>query len=164
MSVKISFSKLFIHDVEDPTKRMLLENIDDGYAHIHGRLKLEISGNVLPSMGFFGPDDVCFNTWTEELSRITQILSDAEVAENTFDEGEQGQPAFSFKRQGDLLLVSVKDSMLSGAEGDASYQDISCSWPAFQLAVAYFMVCFRKTLLEQCPAVAEEWWRMRATT
>lgn len=54
MVVIISFSKLFILDVEDPTKRMPLENLDDGYAHIHGLLKLEISGNVLPRMGFSG--------------------------------------------------------------------------------------------------------------
>lgn len=162
MSASLSFSSLFTYEGGDSSKRLPLRSLGGRCTHVHGLLELEVSGKVLPHMGFFGPDDVCFNTWIEELSRITRALADSQSAEYTFDEGEQGQPAFSFRRQGDLLLVSVVASALSGAAEDASSQNISCFWSAFQSAVSAFFASFRKTLLEQCPAVAEGWWSKHA--
>lgn len=163
MTAELTFSGLFSYDCEDSFKRLPIHLLGDGWSHVHGLLRIEVSGQVLPHMGFFGEDDVCFNTWLEELSRIVQTLSGSEVAEYTFDEGEQGQAAFAFKRRGDLLLVSVVDSEISGAAGEPYYQDVSCSWAAFESAVVTFFSDFRGVLFDQCPAVAEEWWRRHAS-
>jgi hypothetical protein len=162
MSASLSFANLFTYGIEDPSQRLPLSRLSDGDGHIHGLLRLALSGNVMPHMGFFGPDDVCFNTWIEELSHITRLLSESDVAAYTFDEGEQGQPAFHFQRQGDLLLVSVVDSTLSGAAGEPSYQGVTCSWESFLSAVASFFASFHGALFTQCPLVAETWWRMHA--
>jgi len=151
MSVSISFSQLFTYTIDDTSVRLPLDALAQSAGHIHGLLKLEVSGCMLPYMGFFGPDDVCFNTWVEELSQVVAALEAAETAEYTFDEGEQGQPAFTFKRDGELLYVSVVKSQLSGAEGDPSYQAVSCQWSEFRAAVSSFFASFYAALLEQCP-------------
>lgn len=161
MSAQISFSKLFTYHVGDPSQRLRLSELADEGEHIHGLFELAIAGRALPRMGFFGPDDVCFNTWIEELLRATQALAASEVSVYTFDEGEQGQPAFVFNREGETLYVSVVDSALSGAAGDASYQNIDCSWDEFRSAVTVFASNFHDMLRHECPLVAEEWWSRR---
>lgn len=109
-------------------------------------------------MGFWGPDDVCFNTWAEELSRILLTLGCHEAATYTFDEGEQGQPAYEFRREGDTLLVSVVSSLLSGAEGDSSFKEVKCRWGEFVLAASNFFSAFHSALIEQCPDAGPIWW------
>ena len=162
MSASISFSQLFTYAVDDTSVRLPLDALARSAGHIHGLLKVEVSGRVLPHMGFFGPDDVCFNTWVEELSHVVLKLGAAQAATYTFDEGEQGQPAFAFRRDGDLLYVSVVESQLSGAEGDPSYQAVSCQWSEFRAAVSSFFASFRAALLEQCPRVGQTWWSSHA--
>jgi hypothetical protein len=157
MSVSISFSKLFTY-AEDTSDRLPLSALSEGAGHIHGILELRFSGRVLPHMGFFGPDDVCFNTWVEELSRVMLELKAAEVASYTFDEGEQGQPAFAFHKEGGQVFISVVESSLSGAKGDQSYQRVNCQWSEFQAAVSSFFSSFYATVSAQCPKVAPAWW------
>ncbi len=41
---------------------------------IHGYLRIEIGGRLVPHMGFFGPDDVCFSNWAEEFDAITRTF------------------------------------------------------------------------------------------
>jgi len=162
MSAIISFSELFTYAVDDSSIRLPLNALAASAGHIHGFLKLEISGRVLPHMGFFGPDDVCFNTWIEELSHVVRELGAKDTATYIFDEGEQGQPAFTFKRNGSLLRISVVGSPLSGANGDPSYQDVSCQWPEFLAAVSSFFASFRAALLAQSPRVGQTWWGAHA--
>ncbi len=162
MSADIVFSQLFTYAVDDTSVRLPLDALARSSGHIHGVLKLEVAGRVLPHMGFFGPDDVCFNTWVEELSQLVLKLGAGEAATYTFDEGEQGQPAFVFRRDGDLLYVSVVDSQLSGAKGDLSYQSVGCQWSEFRAAVSSFLASFRAALLEQCPRVGQTWWASHA--
>lgn len=162
MSATITFSELFTYAVDDPSIRLPLDALAHSAGHIHGLLMFEVSGRVLPHMGFFAPNDVCFNTWVEELSHVVLDLGAKEAATYTFDEGEQGQPAFAFKRDGDILYVSVAQSLLSGAEGDPSYQDVSCQWSEFLAATSAFFARFRAALLEQCPGVGQTWWATHA--
>ena len=42
-------------------------------------------------LGFWGPDDVCFNDWAHVLQEAATVLGTSDPAEYTFDEGEQGQ-------------------------------------------------------------------------
>ena len=43
-------------------------------AHVHGGLRLEIAGRLVPYMGYRGPDDACFNQWLEELRHAAAAL------------------------------------------------------------------------------------------
>jgi len=162
MTARLSFSELFTYAVGDASVRLPLNALSHSAGHIHGLLELEVSGHVMPHMGFFGPNDVCFNTWIEELSKVVLQLGAKEAATYTFDEGEQGQPAFVFKRVGAILYVSVAESLLSGAESDPSYQDVSCQWSEFHAAVRDFFASFRSVLLGHCPRVGQTWWSTHA--
>jgi hypothetical protein len=158
MTAHISFSELFTYAADNSTVRLPLDALAHSAGHVHGLLEIEISGRTLPHMGFFGSADVCFNTWVEELSRVVQELGTNASTAYTFDEGEQGQPAFAFERNGDLLYLSVVESPLSGATGDPLYQNVSCAWSEFDAAVSSFFTTFRAVLLEQSPRVGQTWW------
>src|SRR5689334_22705991 len=87
--------------------------------HIHGRLSITIGGATIPRLGFFGPDDVCLGTWLCELALASRQLCSEGCSRYVFDEGEQGQPAFVFEREGPVVYVSIEDSDLSGASGSS---------------------------------------------
>ena len=156
MSVSIRFESLFTYTAESSRVRLPLSNLADGGDHIHGALSIHIAGKPLPSLGFFGPDDVCLNTWTEELHAIKEALSNKQEAIYVFDEGEQGQPAYEFRRDGDLLYVSVVESRISGTQGDPSYQQISCLWSDFLLSVRTYRSKLQATLQSEVPDLAKE--------
>jgi hypothetical protein len=94
-------------------------------SHIHARLEIVIGGQCLPRLGFWGPDDVCLNTWVRELLCIRSVLG-ATDGRYVFDEGEQGQPAFAFERCEDRVLVSVLRSKISDAGGDDNWHKVPC--------------------------------------
>src|SRR5262245_41071001 len=100
MSVSITFGDLWAYAGELSDERVSLSELAaDGRTHIDVRLELSINGRLLPYLGFFGPDDVCFNTWLCELRTAARRLSQSDHSEHVFDEGEQGQPAFKFERR-----------------------------------------------------------------
>jgi hypothetical protein len=162
MSATISYSNLFTYSAEDPSERVPVENLMDGDNHVHGLLQIEINGRALPHMGFFGPDDVCFNAWVQEISNVLRELGVGAVSTYTFDEGEQGQPAFQFRRAEGRLFVSIVDSPLSDAAGDPEFQNVSCAWSEFVAAASNFFASFRADLLERCPSAGDNWWRKNA--
>lgn len=160
MSAKIRFSDLwtYAHDADQAGVRRPLRDLPESGEHIHGRLEIVVSGKPLRHLGFFGDDDVCFNTWVAELAQILARLAECEVASYIFDEGEQGQPAFEFKRDGEVSYVSIVDSELSGAHGDPSYQLVSCLWEEFSNEICSFLDDFRAELFRAAPRVAQDWW------
>ena len=125
---------------------------------VHGHLEVRIDGREVPHMGFFGPHDVCLNTWIEEFTEVVRNLAASESAMYVFDEGEQGQPAFEFKRDGHVLSVSVVESVLSGASADPAFQSVSCPWSDFHAEVQNFFTEFRQALLVAAPRSGQEWW------
>lgn len=78
--------------------------------------------------------------------------------EYTFDEGEQGQPAFRFARVGELLSLSIVDSDLSGGRGDPAWQNVTCPYADFRLAVVQFLDTLRADLRATAPGIVERWW------
>jgi len=44
--------------------------------HVHGGLRLEIGGRLVPYLGYWGPDDVCFGEWVNELWLAAKALRD----------------------------------------------------------------------------------------
>ena len=86
-----------------------------------------------------------------------------EESRYTFDEGEQGQPAYLFVREGEVLYVSVVDSELSGASGNANYQQVSCAWRAFREATAEYLKALRRELDQEVPGFAPTWFERYAS-
>ena len=125
--------------------------------HLHGLLRIEISGRALPQLGCFGSGDVCLNTWLEELAAIEAALGDTHSGEYTFDELEQGQPAFVFRREGAHLLVSVVESPIGGGRGDPSFVDVRCEWADFAAALDRFHRVLRAQLLSDAPEAGQAW-------
>jgi hypothetical protein len=158
MSASISFDRLYTYAAEDTMARLPLSQLADGCGHVHGELTIRIAGKPLPSLGFVGSDDVCLNTWTQELKAVQEALSGEEDAVYVFDEGEQGQPAYEFRREGELLFVSVVDSPLSGAHGDPSYQQVSCLWTDFLDSALSYRRLLKATLDSEAPEIAAKWW------
>jgi hypothetical protein len=126
--------------------------------HVHGTLIIEIAGRGVPHLGFFGPDDVCLNTWLVELCNAVNALA-ATLGEYTFDEGEQGQPAFQFARTGDEVAFSINESVLGGGAADPEWQDVRFPYGDFRAAVLLFLDELRAELGRQVPKT----WERRST-
>jgi hypothetical protein len=157
MAALIRFENLFTYTAEATGIRLPLSALASGTHHVHGRLEIIISGKPLPALGYAGTDDVCLNTWTSEISAVVEALNQAGDARYIFDEGEQGQPAYLFVREHDVLYVSVVDSVLSGAQGDPSYQQVSCVWEDFRQAATQYVQALRAELEREVPSYASAW-------
>ena len=109
-TVLISFANLWTDRASDSgaTERQPLSGLGGkkNTGHVHGTLTIEIAGRPVPHLGYFGPDDVCLSTWIVELCCVVNALAETR-GEYTFDEGEQGQPAFHFARVDDEVVVSI---------------------------------------------------------
>jgi hypothetical protein len=128
--------------------------VDD---HIHGGLRLMIGGRLVPSLGYFGPDDVCFNTWLEELWSASHAFESSANARYVFDEGEQGQPAFVFERIGDRAYFTIADAEFSGGKADPNWQRVEFSHEEFLAEHARFRDTFLAALRAEAPTTADSW-------
>jgi hypothetical protein len=163
--VRISAANLWTHRIADTggTEREPLSRLGEGRntGHVHGTLIIEIAGRAVPHLGFFGPDDVCLNTWLVELCNVVNGLA-VPVGEYTFDEGEQGQPAFTFARVGDEVAFSINESNLGGGAADLEWQDVRFPYRDFRAAVLLFIDELRSELRQQAPKSWERWWPREA--
>lgn len=159
MTVRIRFSGLWTHGEEHGERRGLHALERDGeIGHIHGTLVIEIGGRVVPYPGFFGPDDVCIDTWLVELCKAVNELSRGR-GEYTFDEGEQGQPAFRFTRSNDgVMSLSIVESAIAKAAPDTDWQNVTCRFSDFLDAVKGFVRELREELRRTAPLLWERWW------
>jgi hypothetical protein len=159
VSTTIRFQKLYTYTADATDVRLPLSALAAGAHHVHGQLEIIISGRPLPALGYVGSDDVCLNTWTGEFCSVLAALRDTQESKYIFDEGEQGQPAYMFAREGDVLYVSVVDSKLSGARGSPNFQQVSCTWEVFREAVTEYLSALRKALEAEAPDYAATWFR-----
>jgi len=151
-SVRIWFENLAAAGHEEPLPLSSLTTEQ----HVHGGLKIEIGGRLVPHLGFFGPDDVCFDTWVEELTRLVEKLLHCPEFTHVFDEGEQGQPAFVFDRSGDKILFSIRESGFSGGKADPEWQEIEFTAADFLTAYQGFVDLLLATMATTS-AVAQNW-------
>ena len=152
---------------DQPTVRMWCENLAamdvserrqlaelSGASHIHGGLRLEIGGRLVPYLGYWGPDDVCFGQWLNELWHAARALEQP-GGRHVFDEGEQGQPAFVFEREGDRGFFSIAASEES--DGDPGWQRVEFVPAEFIAAFEDLLASFSRALRGASPAAAESW-------
>lgn len=125
-------------------------------SHVHGGLRLEFAGRLVPYLGYWGPDDVCFGQWIGELVQAVAAMSQP-GGRHVFDEGEQGQPAFVFERDGERGFFSIAASELSGAGGDPDWQRVEFSPAEFMAAVDGLWASFAAELRAASPGAAEAW-------
>lgn len=125
-------------------------------AHIHGRLAISIDDHALPRLGYWNESDVCIGQWLAVLVHAVRQLGSGDGT-YVYDEGEQGQPAYVFRRVGAALLVSVSESRLSGAPGSPDWVERPCELAAFAAATHTFLADLRAYLNEAAPAAAEVW-------
>jgi hypothetical protein len=158
MPFEIAFSNLWTYEGGNSDKRLPLSRLSERGGHIHGLLQIKIDGRLLPYLGYFGPDDVCFNEWIFELKSAVKILAASATASYTYDEGEQGQPAFLFERNGNVAFVSVVASQLSDTEGDPDWQRVQFSFADFKRNVEQFLVQLQQHITAASSQFGRHWW------
>ena len=164
-AVRISVANLWTYRACDSggTEREPLSRLRHGknLGHVHGALTLEIAGRAGPYLGFLGPDDVCLNAWVVELCNAVNALHET-PAEYVFDEGEQGQPAFTFRRIGNEVAFSITDSADSDGRADLAWQNVRLPYDDFRAAVVQFLDELREELRQHAPTTWQSWWPSRA--
>jgi hypothetical protein len=156
-------------DREKPTVRIWHENlaamaVNDRQplfrlaadSHIHGGLRMEIAGRLVPYLGFWGPDDVCFDQWLGELWQVARAMGQP-GGRHVFDEGEQGQPAFVFHRDGNRGFFTIAASGISDGPADADWQRVEFSPADFIAAHQRFRASFVAELRAAAPGAADAW-------
>jgi len=99
------------------------------------------------------------NRWLNELQGAVRQLDREDQGTYVFDEGEQGQPAFRFRRSSAHLLVSVEESLISGGARDPYWQDVSCEYDDFRFQVFRFRGTLRDALERELGHErATRWW------
>ncbi|MBC7806464.1 MAG: hypothetical protein H7145_09970 [Akkermansiaceae bacterium] len=156
-TVTLRFENLAVlEDGEEGTKRVPLPSLRED-SHIHGGFRLVIGGRVVPYMGYFGADDVCFGDWLTELDGVMEAFAADEVATYVYDEGEQGQPAFVFEREGDVAFLSIADSKISDGEAHPDWQRAVFHYTDLRDEYAHFRADFADEVRRAAPATGEKW-------
>jgi hypothetical protein len=124
--------------------------------HVHGGLRIELRGRLVPGLGFFGPDDVCFNNWLTELRAVAQAFQASSCGRHVFDEGEQGQPAFLFERAGDSAFFSISAGV-GGGEANPDWERIEFSPEEFLAEHKQFCERFVSAIRAAAPEGAAQW-------
>jgi hypothetical protein len=76
---------------------------------------------------------------------------------HVYDEGEQGQPAFVFDREGDRGFFSIVASEISEGLADPDWQRIEFVPAEFIAAQDQFRATFVAKVRAAAPRVAEKW-------
>jgi hypothetical protein len=126
-----------------------LTSLTDQDDHIHAALEIRVQGRLLPRLGFWGPHDVCLNTWLVELRGAVHVLDASPEATVVFDEGEQGQPLFKFRRSSATLFFSIEDSPVSAAPGDPDWREVACDYEDFRFQVFRLFGALRNALMRE---------------
>lgn len=154
-TVRMWFENLFVLGGPNCDQRLALSALTSE-SHIHGGLRLEIQGRCVPHLGYGNPDDVCFGEWLQELFHASRALKST-PCRYVYDEGEQGQPAFVFEREGKSGYFSIVSSEISDGVSDAQWQRIEFCPQDFISAFQELEILFRRTLTEAAPKAAEQW-------
>ncbi|HJT72485.1 MAG TPA: hypothetical protein VJ720_00675 [Chitinophaga sp.] len=130
----------------------------DHFSHVHGHLQIVIDEKVVPAMGYFGEEDVCLNAWFNVLGTIVRNFESGKDTEYTYDEGEQGQPAFQFVLiRPDEVAFSIVDSAISDGGGIQKWRNKI--FPLSDLKKGYQKVTeqFLKEVAAKAPVQLPHW-------
>ncbi len=156
-TITIRFENLAVleHD-EEGTIRVALSRLEED-SHIHGGLRIMIDGRTVPYTGFFDEDDACFGYWIIELNGVIQAFEESESAKYVYDEGEQGQPAFVFERQGETVYFSINDSEITDGKADLEWQRVAFPYNEFHDQYLRFQRDFASEVRRSARVNADKW-------
>ncbi len=164
MPIAIGFSEPYIPiaSADGQTRRAPLSTLedDDAHSHVHGTLWIRVNGADLPALGYFGVDDACLGAWAHELAAAARALATSDRAEYVFDEGEQGQPAFVFEREGDHVRISLQPSALAPDVPPPDWPPQACALVDFIAQVRAFLDALESAVGTASPGGAR-WLRDR---
>jgi hypothetical protein len=115
----------------------------------------------MPALGYFGPDDVCLGQWAHELLLVLRKLSAGNDARHVYDEGEQGQPVFEFRRDESHAYISItgaEDDEDEDEQGASDWRAVACDVGALLSSVRSFLDELRRRLESLAPRAATAWW------
>jgi hypothetical protein len=142
--IHISFRNLAVISGEGESLPLSALNHD---CHIHGELEFKIGNKRVPYMGFGGPEDVCFSDWITQLDTVVHFFNRNDHFSYLYDEGEQGQPAYLFKRQKEKCFLSIINSKYEhGGTGHPQWQQIEFGYRDFLNRYREFREKFFKEL------------------
>jgi hypothetical protein len=158
MTIEIGFSNPYIPLVAseegEPERASLSTLDDDERSHVHGTLWIRVNGRELPALGYFGRDDACLGGWAAELHAAARTMESTDPATYIFDEGEQGQPAFVFEREGPIVRVSLRPSHYGTAGHAPPWRPETCALADFVAEVKAFVTSLDATIRTATPAGA----------
>jgi hypothetical protein len=127
--------------------------------HIHGRLRLEIAGRDLPSLGYAGHlgSEACFQAWLPQLQNVADAFLKQESVTCLYGESEQGQPEFLFERRGEKGFLSIVDSRVTDGKADPAWQRTEFVSDEFLVTYKQFRESFLSTIRDQAPRYGDEW-------
>ena len=162
-SVHLSFENLLVSGYEEEcvesnsSGRLPRLGLDEN-ACVHGTIRLEIAGRLVPNMGFFGMDDVCLWEWLRYLSDVENAFRAGEHASAVVGGAEQGQPCYVWERDGNSGFLTVADSPHSGGVAHEEWQKIPFHVTDFFAAHAEFRANARAFIVREAPHCGLEWW------
>lgn len=127
----------------------------DHFSHVHGHLQILIDEKVVPAMGYL---DVCLNGWFSFLGTTVRNFESGKDTEYTYDEAEQGQPAFKFVLiKPNEVAFSIVDSAISDGGGSKKWRNKT--FPLADLKKGYQKVAeqFLKEVAAKAPAQLLHW-------
>lgn len=181
-TVKIDYDNLYItgyvgdeqteQEVKLPIKAILEAGEEAAWEHIHGYLSITTGEEKLGHLGFFGEDDVCFNTWIGILDGIIDCFSKSTQCRFLECTGEQGDPAFEFCRDNDLVYISYVDpevyySILSSEyfdSGRVGKESLICSYADFDSTLRSFLEQIKNDIFIALGDFASVWWEQNSGT
>lgn len=156
--IKITFNDLWTYDVKNYKNKLSISKLNCvDITHIHGTLNIYIYGRKIPYLGYFGENDVCFNSWCKELANIAAEFKNKKSTIYIYDEGEQGQPAFRFEKTNKNVSFSIIDSKISDGEGDPDWQNLKFNYRDFLLEYYNFKEKLLKEISSKAPQILDFW-------
>lgn len=124
---------------------------------VHGGLRLEFGGRLVPALGASGPDDVSIPAWLGQFWKLAELCEGDANGSVTYDEGEDGQPAFVFGRAGQRGYFSIGRSASGRHPGLSDWQAIPFLPADFVAEHRRFRAALFAELRAAAPNTADAW-------
>lgn len=124
-TVEIQYNNIWTISSDISMEKKSLEFFDGNeYRYIKGSVKFILGDKSVPGIGYFGENDVDILEFVELLVKIRGALSERSNTVFEYQIPECGEPIWSFKRSGQEVFFSIKESKHTGANRNLDWQDV----------------------------------------
>eukprot|EP00029_Vermamoeba_vermiformis_P006347 TRINITY_DN2460_c0_g1_i3.p1 TRINITY_DN2460_c0_g1~~TRINITY_DN2460_c0_g1_i3.p1 ORF type:complete len:247 (-),score=21.79 TRINITY_DN2460_c0_g1_i3:8-748(-) len=158
--------KIKIYDFNFEQYEHLLGNVKINYklnppvelsGHLHKRLELRVNGDLLPDMGYFGPDDACYSDWIERVFEPLFRRFDKNINDHCWDFCDQNMPAFEFKKEGPICKLSIVEGCCGGGP-DPRWQNREFLVEELRAEYLKFLKKLHEELITKYGKDGQEYW------